>query len=367
MNTRTFTHTLAAGVVLAGLTLSHPSRADVEVLFAGGNASQTVLYDRVTNLFGNGSTLTSVVISPTNSTVRTYKGTLPGQGGLGVVTIDFSLLGAVGGFQDLANQNNEITADTNSLAPTVVVSSTSPEAVAIDPSPFTQTRTLVVPFVYVKNPSKSPALAAVTNLTQRQAAYLEGAAGYLPASFLGGTNSTPVYLVARNTAAAVRTEIDLNIYFNGTISTWVTNQASYAAHGGVYTNTAIGLPVPDPNGGQANGAGVRAQVNAITNSIGTVAVQDISTLTPLSYEGVPYSAANVENGSYPIWGFERWAYLKSGQGAPSPNQLTVINTLLSAVTDPNYQATNTVFVGNFVPLAGLQVDRSSDGGPIFLP
>jgi len=283
------------------------------------------------------------------------------------VTIDFSLLGAVGGFQDLANQSGETTAYTNRLAPTVAVSSTSPDAVAIDPAPFTQTRTLVIPFVYVKNTAKSPALATVTNLTQRQAAYLEGAAGFIPASFLGGVGSDPVYLVARNTAAAVRTEIDLNVYFNGTISTWATNQASYAALGGVYTTTAIGLPVPDPNGGQANGAGVRAQVNAITNAIGTVAAQDISALTPLNYEGVPYSVANVENGSYPIWGFERWAYLKSGQGAPSPNQLTVINTLLSAVTNADYQATNHVFVGNFVPLAGLQVDRSSDGGPIFLP
>jgi hypothetical protein len=225
----------------------------------------------------------------------------------------------------------------------------------------------VVPFVYVKNPAKSPALVNVTNLTQRQAAYLEGAAGYVPASFFGGTGSSPVYLVARNTAAAVRTEVDLNVYFSGTISTWVTNQSGYATLGGVYTSTPIGQPVPDPNGGQSSGANVRGQVNAITNAIGTVAVQDISTLTALNYEGVPYSVANVQNGSYPIWGYERWAYLTAGQGAPSPNQLAVINTLLAAVTNTNYQATNTVFVGNFVPLSGLQVDRSSDGGPIFLP
>ncbi len=82
---------------------------------------------------------------------------------------------------------------------------------------------------------------------------------------------------------------------------------------------------------------------------------------------MPYSVTNVENGSYPLWGFERWAYLKSGGGAPSPNQLLVINALLSAVTNATYQTTSPVFVGNFVPLGGLQVDRSSDGGPIFIP
>ena len=357
---------LAAGVVLAGFSLLPNSRADVEVLFGGGNASQNVLYDRVTNVLSGG--ISSVVISGTNATVRSYKGTISGQPGLGNVTIHFSLLGAVGGFQDLATQTPEVTALTNSLAPTVAVSSTSPEAVAIDPSPFVRTRTLVVPFVFIKNPSKSPALASVTNLTQRQAAYLEGAAGYIPASFFGGTGTNPVYLVARNPAAAVRTEIDLNVYFSGTISSWVTNNSTLQALGGVYATTPIGQPVPDPNGGQASGSLVRTQVNAITNSIGTVAVQDVSTLTPLNYEGVPYSVANVQNGSYPIWGYERWAYAKTGQsGAPSPNQLTVINALLSAVTNATFQTTSPVFVGNFVPLAGLQVERSSDGGPIFLP
>ncbi|MDB6129507.1 MAG: hypothetical protein JWM04_614 [Verrucomicrobiales bacterium] len=324
--------------------------ADTTVFFVGGNASQTVLYDRTTSIL----TGSSVLISPTNTTVRTYTGTIASQPGLGTVTIHYALLGAVSGFQDAANQNSVVTATGVSLAPTVAVSSTSPEAVAVDPAPFVQTRTLVVPFAFIKNPAKSPNLAGVTNLTQRQAAYLEGASGFLPASFFGGTGSTPIYLVARNTAAAVRTEIDLNIYFSGTISSWTTNSS--------------GQPIPDTGGGQANGAGVKALLNVIPNAIGTVAAQDIGTFTTLSYEGVPYSVANVENGSYPIWGFERWAYLKPGQtGAPSANQLAVINALLSAVTNASYQNTSSVFVGNFVPLSGLQVDRSSDGGPIFLP
>jgi hypothetical protein len=341
-----------AGVVIAGLSSVPNLHADVEVLFAGGNASQTVLYDRVTNILTGG--IGGVWISPTNATVRSYRGTIAEQPGLGTVTIDFSLLGAVGGFQDLANQTPENTALTNALAPTIAVSSTSPDAVAIDSTPFVQTRTLVVPFVFVKNPAKSPNLVGVTNLTQRQAAYLEGAAGYIPASFFGGIGTNAVYLVPRNTAAAVRTEIDLNIYFSGTISAWTTNSSLQ--------------PIPDPNGGQASGGAVRGLLGVITNAIGTVAAQDISTLTPLSYEGVSYSVANVQNGSYPIWGYERWAYLKNGQtGAPSPNQLTVINLLLGAVTNSTYQATSPVFVGNFVPLSGLQVDRSSDGGPIFIP
>ncbi len=63
----------------------------------------------------------------------------------------------------------------------------------------------------------------------------------------------------------MRTEIDLNIYFSGTISAWTTNAAL--------------LPVPDPQGGQASGGAVRGILGALTNAIGTVAAQDIGTLT----------------------------------------------------------------------------------------
>ena len=81
--------------------------------------------------------------------------------------------------------------------------------------------------------------------------------------------------------------------------------------------------------------------------------------------GVDVTITNVETGSYPIWGYERWAYLKNGQqGAPSANQLAVINTLLAAVTNATYQTTSPIFTGNFGRLSLLQVERSSDGGPI---
>jgi phosphate transport system substrate-binding protein len=191
----------------------------------------------------------------------------------------------------------------------------------------------------------------VTNVTQRQAAYLEAAAGTLPSSFFGGTSTNFIYLVARNTASAVRTETDANIYFTGTISTWTTNSS--------------GQPIFDSSGGQSSGSSVRAVVKAIGNAVGTVAASDISTDTPLSYEGVPYSITNVENGSYPLWGYENY-YYNTGNGSPTPAQNQVITNLFSWVTGTNFQATNTLFIGNYVPVSGLQVTRSTDGGPITL-
>ena len=250
-----------------------------------------MLFDRVTNILNGTTPSLTKVTSSTNSSVRTYVGSIAGETGLGTVAVGFSLLGAVQGLQDVG-QNTEEEAVTSTtyqpVVPTVAVSSADPVSVGIDPSPFTETQTLVVPYAYIKNPTLSPNLAGVTNLTQRQAAYFEGAAGTLPSAFFGGTSTTDVvYLVPRNTASAVRTEIDLNVDFTGTIAAWTTN--------------ALGQGIPDPNGGQNSGGAVTNILNTLTNTIGTVAAQNINNFTPLAYEGVPFSITNVENGSYPLW------------------------------------------------------------------
>jgi hypothetical protein len=348
------TQYVVAGLAFAGFALNPSLHADTEVFIVGGNASQTILYDRTSNVL-NGGTITAT-ISSTNSTVRDYVGTIAGQSGLGTVTIHFSLLGGIQGLQDLANQNTETTVGGLNLQPTLAASSASPGSVGLSAAPFTILGpTLVIPYAFIKYPSAT-ALSGVTNLTQRQAAYLEGSAGTnsagsLPISFFGGTNTNAIYLVARNTASAVRTELDANIYFTGTISTWTTNSA--------------GQPIPDAAGGQTSGSNVRAVVKAIGNAIGTVGASDISTDIALSYEGVPFSITNVENGTYPLWGYENY-YYNSGNGAPSPGQYQVITNLFSAVTNSTYQTSSALFVGNFAPLSGLQVTRSTDGGPITL-
>jgi hypothetical protein len=346
---------IVSGLALAGFASNISLRAQTtEVFFVGANSSQNILYDQASNVL-NGGTITAT-ISATNSTVRDYTGTIAGQPTLGTVTIHFSLLGGIEGLQDLANQNDELTAGGTGLAPTVVVSSASPGAVGLSAAGFTVLGpSLVVPYAFITYPSAT-LMAGVTNLTQRQAAYLEGAsgtnsAGGLPISFFGGTSTNPVYLVARNTASAVRTETDANIYFTGTISTWTTNSA--------------GQPIPDPSGGQSSGSNVRALVKAIGNAIGTVAASDISSDTPLAYEGVPFSITNVENGTYPLWGYENY-YYNTGNGAPSAAQYQVITNFFSGVTNVTFQTTSSLFVGNFAPLSGMQVTRSTDGGPITL-
>jgi hypothetical protein len=161
--------------------------------------------------------------------------------------------------------------------------------------------------------------------------------------------------VGRNLESAVRTEIDANINFSGTISSFTTNSS--------------GQVIQDPNlsdPGQNSGTAVKALLNVLTNTIATLAASDIGSFTPLAYEGVPYSIANVENGSYPLWFYENYYYQTSGATAPSANQQVIINALIGAITNSTYQASSSLFINNYAPLSGMQWYRNqtSDGGKI---
>jgi hypothetical protein len=354
MKTSSLKPNLIAGLLFASLALAANTQAQsiTEVTISGGNASSSVLWYQVTNQFAPVTT----VGSTSSSTVRSFQGylsSLPGSSPN--VQLDFILNGAVGGLQDIINQNVETNASgvaTN--VPVLVVSSTSPEAVGLSSSPFNEFKTLIAPYAFIKNPvpALAPGLLTVSNLTQRQAAYLEGSAGpNFHSAYIGGlyTNDS-VYLVGRNTASAVRTETDANVYFTGTLATYTTNSA--------------GLPILDPAGGQASGSTIRVLLGIITNAIGTVGLSDVKTNIALSYEGYSDTASNVEYGNYPLWGYEHWYTLKSGQGAPTTAQLTVITNLLAGVTNLTFQTTNPVFTNSFVPYSGLKVQRAVDGGPI---
>jgi hypothetical protein len=199
-------------------------------------------------------------------------------------------------------------------------------------------------------------VAAITNLTQRQAVELETTTN--KASFYGSTGTNIVYFVGRNRSSAVRTEIDLNINNTANIKSWVTN--------------ASGLPVLDTaaDPGLSSASKETALVVSLTNSIGTVAVQNVKPpLAAIAYEGVAYSITNVINGSYPLWGAEHYYYIQQGNsGAPSSQQLAVVNAFYNSVTNAAFQSlTNPVFTNNFVPIPSLRVytrAAGADGGTI---
>jgi hypothetical protein len=350
---------IVASLLFAGLASVNSSRAQslTEVVISGGNASSAWVWNQVTNFFGGAGTV-KLVGATSSSTVRSFQGylaSLPGSSPN--VQLDFILNGAVGGLQDITYGNVETNAQGNANVPTLVISSTTPEAVGLSSAPFAEVKSLIAPYAFIKSPltSLAPGLLTVSNLTQRQAAYLEGSAGpNFHSAYIGGlyTNDS-VYLVGRNTASAVRTETDANIYFTGTLATFTTN--------------GLGQPVLDPNGGQSSGSTIRILVNTIPNAIGTVALQDVKTNIALAYEGSSLTVSNIIYGNYPLWGYEHYYWQSSGPGAPTPAQLAVITNLLYGVTNATSQfnsSYSSIFTNSFVAYPQLRVQRAFDGGPI---
>ena len=347
---------LTLGLTLAGAVFTYQTKADVTVTIEGGSASSSVLFDRATNFFTSAGALTNVIITGGGNVGRFQGYRTDALSQYHAITLDINVAnGAINGLQALVNQH-AYTGDTNVLGqqvvPTFVDSATSPDAVGISSSGLTPLPTYVVPLVFIKN-TNSADTAGITNLTQQQAVTLETSSP-LQAAFYGGNSTNKVYFVGRNSQAAVRTEIDLVIQNTAGITT--------------YTN-AGGQPVLDGSAdpGLASGKDVYNAVVALTNAIGTVAVQNVKVgVAPIPYEGVPYSVTNIINGSYPIWGYENYYYITSGTGSPDGPHLDVINAFYAGVTNTTFQTTSSVFKNNFVPNGWLKVSRSVDGGPISL-
>jgi hypothetical protein len=344
---------------IAGAMLTPALQAQTSIFFVGGNASVKVIQNRWSTLFGG--TLTA---NSTNANIFRYSGSsIPGHSEVGTVTADFNLTGGAGAILDLQNANTEVNYNNAPETPVAAISATAAETVGIDGTQFDETQTLVVPLVFAKNSNRPNSIAGITNLTQRQAYYLEQAAGALTTTNLGGSSDSDIlYFVGRNDLSAVRQIIDANIFWTGPAANYTTN------------SNGSGNAVPYLLGSSPWGAGSGTEVQQILtnlntgNAIGTVAAQDLGNLTPLSYEGVAFSTNNVINGSYPLWGYEQYFYYPTGTGpanAASVNQTTIINALISAVSDQPFEHTNSVFIGKFVSIQDLLVARGvPDGGPI---
>ncbi len=82
---------------------------------------------------------------------------------------------------------------------------------------------------------------------------------------------------------------------------------------------------------------------------------------PLNFNGVPFSIANIENGSYTFWGYE-YAGI-STQSAASTYQSGAVNTFYTSLVS-NIQGTATSSLSGNVKESDMQVTRGSDGGPI---
>jgi hypothetical protein len=122
------------------------------------------------------------------------------------------------------------------------------------------------------------------------------------------------------------------------------------------------------NEGFSTGGFERNVIVNYTNVIGFLGLADANTIAGtgnaalISYEGIPFSVAGVQNGSYPIWGYEHFVN-KTGS-ALSTQQKSVRDALISAITNQVYQTTNPLYTNSFVDQANMKVKRGADGATI---
>ena len=226
----------------------------------------------------------------------------------------------------------------------------------IDGSQFTELPSLVVPAVILRqeqHPGRID-LASITNLTQRNAAYLEGASpDSCQPPILAAPTRRISFILSLPEQSVCRSSID-------------RCQHLLLGHGGELDHQQFGradqVSSWQPALGEAgSGTEVVDIVSAIPNSIGTVAAQDVSTLTTLSYASCVLQHQQRDQWLLSFVGIEQCTVLAERLSLHSrvpSNQLAVINALYAAVSNDNFLHTRIPWCwGRFVDLNDLQVTR----------
>jgi hypothetical protein len=337
------------------------ANAQVEVTITGSTAFRAITIDRVGNLFDSGY---NAVTNNASTGLITYRGTMGGSVpslATTPVTVRLSFSGSAAGMQAVHDGTPVSTADTAGVnvnkTPDLALSDVFPESATppLNLADFDHSIVGVVPFVFVRNNG----LAGITNITREQANLLLTASGVttngtqiipgMPATYLGGVSTNPVYFIGRDPGSGTRITVHKDIGFTGDPTEWALD----ASNNYILTN------------GLSSGGLLRNVVAAKPDAIGYLGLADFSAISTnaasLSFNGIPFSHANVTHGSYSLWGYE---HVVNRAGALSSNQQAVRDALLKAITDTAYQGTNPLYTNSFTSVSEMQVERGADGGTI---
>ncbi len=384
---------LALGVL--ALSLANQAVADVTVNLTGSTAFRSVIHASVQSMMGGAGTtrIAHNHASALNSASLTiFRGPVAG---LGTVTVRCSWSGSATGIRDCAQQNDlsflrdttlpasaGINAGQSSteLGKAQIAMSDVYQSSTIYTSPSLQNNNVaVVPFVWVANES---APAGLTNVTSQMGRALLSN-GIQPLSLFTGSAGdagTLVYPTGRDGGSGTRitalAEIKYGIFNN--VQQWTAvsdNTAGTVTSLQIWPTTGTGSdPAQAGNGGYTSGGTVATLMGNTSASVDTLdetggvidsdqpvviitylGTGDAATASglgakQLAYDGVSYSVANVQNGSYTFWGYQH-LYNKSGL---TTDENTFKNSLISVIPS------NLGSAG--IALGSMQVSRTSDGG-----
>jgi hypothetical protein len=376
--------TIIAG--LAALAIAGTASAQITtnlIHITGSNASKKSLSTAIGNILNPGYVYGYAGSALSSASQFEFRGSV----GTNLVDITVNLTGGVGGVQDLTqnliisgwlNATNLTTGGTSGLTgPTVSAQADVAIAEQFQSStgfnaPVLHDQVIgVVPYEWVRN-AGSP--STISNVTSLLAQVLYGT-GQIPLSQITGLNSDEsiaLTALGRDENASVRliafAETGFGIFtppfqyeplISGTAgpSGTVTNIIPWPI------NTVNGTTYPVGHSGYSTGSALAAALNtpgslAATGGwfIGPLALNDALTVNlgaTLTYNGVPYSPAAVQEGQYTFWSYTHLFYRTSYTGIPQ----TVANQIGNRIL--NFDA-----VQSGLLVSTLNVGRSGDGGEV---
>ncbi len=215
----------------------------------------------------------------------------------------------------------------------------------------------VVPFIFVSH-SNSP----LTNMTPKAMNMIYSQdAGVVRNLVNGSTSTDAVYGCGRNADSGTRVT---TLAETGYGYTNAVNQ--YTAAVDASGNVTTGFTWNGNNGFSSGGSLAKTLRGTSSSALGWgvayIGVGDKqATNTVLTYNGVPYSTANIQNGSYTLWGYEHCFVAAQVRDATSGTDLvrkTWLASMITALTaDPSAS-------GGIANNAAMTVKRNGDGAPV---
>ncbi len=364
------------------------SASALEFDIVGSTAGRTAVYNQV---IANLTTVTGVAIPSGTNTTNANQAIIRGTIGATQVFIRLNFTGSAAGVNQVANR---ATVTVPFYATSVVTGGTvaAPQNVAFSglnivnsaaeigysdvfqattafrtPVLATEDEVSIIPFQFFRH---SDGNTAVTNITNQVGRAIYGANGSVPLSFLTGNAADvtkTVYGTGRDALSGSRV---------GTFAELATSQTAVSQYSPTTSSSAGTGSVTALGGASDGGFTSNSFVANVLNStfgdgtpgntqtiIGYVGASDWPAQVPgnavaLNYNGVPYSVANLSNGSYSLWFLlhqfnNGFAGFSVGDAALA---LSFYNDLRDDMTlNPG---------SGQQPISIMQVFRDSDGSPV---
>lgn len=360
-------------LLAAGLGLVSAVQAQVTIYITGSTAFRAETFTAIKALYDGGAPTLQPAAATGSSSKVTYTGTITPLYGAQTVTIKTAFSGSVEGIVNLVNAANPpgitqptyLNADGSTDANTVAdfaFSDVFQDTSDYNSSLYAALEDFTVGVVCFAWTRGVTAPTSVANITHQQAQQLF-AGGTVTTAFFSGNpaDTTPLYLTGRNKLSGTRLTYQADCGFGAN------------ADATLYKLDASHNPVLDTIG-QTGGGDVRAILNdalATSPFIGTLGTSDAAQVNSgnnkLTYNGVAFSKAAVQNGQYSLWGYLHLF--------PRPGTSATKLTLVKGTTTPDVPVTSNGLVkaidtalaasANNVQLSTMNVGRNADGGPIY--